>query len=430
MTANQPAGVRYLKRPAVVAGDDLAAIEARVRAIIDDVRRNGDEALRRYSLEFDGYDGALEVETAERQQIVDSLDPGIREDLDYAIANVTRFAEAQRATLQPLEIETLPGVHLGHRVIPIDRVGVYVPGGRYPILSAAVMTVVPARVAGCKEIIACLPPKAHPAMIAGCIIAGAHRIFRVGGAQAIAAMAYGTASVPEVDKIFGPGNAYVNEAKRQVFGRVGIDQLAGPSEIFTVADDSGDAAMIAADLLAQAEHDVRSRVGLITTSEALGQAVLAEIERQLQTLRTREVAGAAWRDHGEIAVCDGEAAMIAYSDFIAAEHLQVHTRDSAATARKLTHYGSLFIGPLASVVYSDKCCGTNPTLPTMAGARHSGGLWVGSYLKVCTHQWLEPQGVAQVAPHAVRQAGNEGQWGHQAAAEYRLRLLGINHRLP
>jgi histidinol dehydrogenase/sulfopropanediol 3-dehydrogenase len=426
----QIAPVRYLKRPAIVAGDDLAAIEARVRAIIDDVRRNGDEALRRYSQEFDGYAGPIEVEAAERQQIVDSLDPGIREDLDYAIANVTRFAEAQRATLQPLEIEALPGVHLGHRVIPIDRVGVYVPGGRYPILSAAVMTVVPARVAGCKEIVACLPPKAHPAMIAGCIIAGAHRIFRVGGAQAIAAMAYGTASVPAVDKIFGPGNAYVNEAKRQVFGRVGIDQLAGPSEIFTVADDSGDAAMIAADLLAQAEHDVRSRVGLITTSEALGQAVLAEIERQLQSLRTREVAGAAWRDHGEIAVCDGEEAMIAYSDYIAAEHLQVHTRDSAATARKLTHYGSLFIGPLASVVYSDKCCGTNHTLPTMAGARHSGGLWVGSYLKVCTHQWLEPQGVAQVAPHAVRQAGNEGQWGHQAAAEYRLRMLGINHRLP
>ena len=426
----QIAPVRYLKRPAIVAGDDLAAIEARVRAIIDDVRRNGDEALRRYSQEFDGYAGPIEVEAAERQQIVDSLDPGIREDLDYAIANVTRFAEAQRATLQPLEIEALPGVHLGHRVIPIDRVGVYVPGGRYPILSAAVMTVVPARVAGCKEIVACLPPKAHPAMIAGCIIAGAHRIFRVGGAQAIAAMAYGTASVPAVDKIFGPGNAYVNEAKRQVFGRVGIDQLAGPSEIFTVADDSGDAAMIAADLLAQAEHDVRSRVGLITTSEALGQAVLAEIERQLQSLRTREVAGAAWCDHGEIAVCDGEEAMIAYSDYIAAEHLQVHTRDSAATARKLTHYGSLFIGPLASVVYSDKCCGTNHTLPTMAGARHSGGLWVGSYLKVCTHQWLEPQGVAQVAPHAVRQAGNEGQWGHQAAAEYRLRMLGINHRLP
>lgn len=426
----QNASVRYLKRPAIVAGDDLAAIEDRVRAIIADVRRDGDDALRRYSREFDGYDGPLEVKTDEQRQIVDELDPGIREDLDYAIANVTRFAEAQRATLQPLEIEALPGVHLGHRVIPIDRVGVYVPGGRYPILSAAVMTVVPARVAGCKEIVACLPPKAHPAMIAGCIIAGANRIFRVGGAQAIAAMAYGTASVPGVDKIFGPGNAYVNEAKRQVFGRVGIDQLAGPSEIFTVADDSGDAAMIAADLLAQAEHDVRSRVGLITTSEALARAVLAEIEKQLETLRTREVAGAAWRDHGEIAVCASEAAMIAYSDHIAAEHLQVHTGDSAATARKLTHYGSLFIGPLASVVYSDKCCGTNHTLPTMAGARHSGGLWVGSYLKVCTHQWLEPQGVAQVAPHAVRQAGNEGQCGHQAAAEYRLRLLGINHRLP
>lgn len=423
------AGVRFLKEPALGAAEDMAAIEKRVRSIIEEVRSRGDEGLRRYSREFDDYAGAIEVSTEEKKELVASLDRGIREDLEYAIANVTRFAEAQRATLKPLEIEALPGIHLGHRVIPIERVGVYVPGGRYPILSAAVMTIVPAKVAGCDEIIACLPPKAHPAMVAGCVVAGAHRVFRVGGAQAIAAMAFGTESVPAVDKIFGPGNAYVNEAKRQVFGRVGIDQLAGPSEIFTVADEAGDPAMIAADLLAQAEHDVRSRVGLITTSENLGRAVLGEIDKQLQTLRTREVAGAAWRDHGEIAVCDDEKAMIAYSDFIAAEHLQVHTRDSQATGRKLRNYGSLFIGPLASVVYSDKCCGTNHTLPTMAGARHSGGLWVGSYLKVCTHQWLEPKGVAQVALHAVRQAGNEGQWGHQAAAEYRLKMLGINERL-
>ena len=187
--------------------------------------------------------------------------------------------------------------------------------------------------------------------------------------------------------------------------------------------------MIAADLLAQAEHDYRTRVGLITTSEELGQKVLSEIERQLQTLRTREVAGAAWADQGEIAVCDSEDSMIAYSDHVAAEHLQVHTRDPHATAKKLSSYGSLFIGELASVVYSDKCCGTNHTLPTMAGGRYTGGLWVGSYLKVCTHQWMEPKGVAQVAPHAVRQAGNEGQWGHQAAAEYRLKMLGINNRL-
>jgi sulfopropanediol 3-dehydrogenase len=422
-------GVRHIKAPRPSGGEDMAAIEEKVRAILADVRKRGDGAVADYSKQFDGYDGAIEVSEREKREIVASIAKDIREDMDFAITNVTRFAEAQKASLRPLEIEALPGVHLGHRVIPIERVGVYVPGGRYPILSAAIMTVVPAKVAGCKEIIACLPPKAHAGMVAGCIVAGAHRVFRVGGAQAIAAMAFGSESVPQVDKIFGPGNAFVNEAKRQVFGRVGIDQLAGPSEIYTVADESGNAEMIAADLLAQAEHDFRTRVGLITTSEELGHKVQAEIERQLKTLRTRDVAGAAWADQGEIAVCDSEDSMIAYSDHVAAEHLQVHTRDPQSTAKKLSSYGSLFIGELASVVYSDKCCGTNHTLPTMAGGRHTGGLWVGSYLKVCTHQWMEPKGVAQVAPHAVRQAGNEGQWGHQAAAEFRLRMLGINSRL-
>lgn len=422
-------GIRHVKAPKPSGGADIAAIEAKVRAILADVRKRGDAAVADYSKQFDGHEGSIEVSEGEKSEIIASTAKDIREDMDFAIANVTRFAEAQKASLKPLEIETLPGVHLGHRVIPIDRVGVYVPGGRYPILSAAIMTVVPAKVAGCREIVACLPPKAHAAMVAGCVIAGAHRIFRIGGAQAIAAMAFGTESVPKADKLFGPGNAFVNEAKRQVFGHVGIDQLAGPSEIYTVADETGNAEMIAADLLAQAEHDFRTRVGLITTSEELGQNVLAEIERQLQTLRTRDVAGAAWADQGEIAVCDSEESMIAYSDRVAAEHLQVHTRDPHATAKKLSSYGSLFIGELASVVYSDKCCGTNHTLPTMAGGRYTGGLWVGSYLKVCTHQWIEPKGVALVAPHAVRQAGNEGQWGHQAAAEYRLKMLGINSRL-
>lgn len=422
-------GVRHIKAPSVPRGEDASAIEDKVRAILADVRVGGDRAIANLSRQFDGYDGAIEVSGGEKRDIVASLAKDVREDMDFAIANVTRFAEAQKACMLPLEIEALPGVHLGHRIIPIDRVGLYVPGGRYPILSAAIMTVVPAKVAGCREIIACLPPNAHPGMVAGCIVAGAHRVFRVGGAQAIAAMAFGTETVPQVDKLFGPGNAFVNEAKRQVFGRVGIDQLAGPSEIYTVADESGNAEMIAADLLAQAEHDYRTRVGLITTSEELGRKVLAEIEKQLQTLRTADVAGVAWADQGEIAVCDSEASLIAYSDHVAAEHLQVHTRDSKATARKLSSYGSLFVGELASVVYSDKCCGTNHTLPTMAGGRYTGGLWVGSYLKVCTHQWMEPKGVAQVAPHAVRQAGNEGQWGHQAAAEYRLNMLGINSRL-
>jgi sulfopropanediol 3-dehydrogenase len=314
-------------------------------------------------------------------------------------------------------------VHLGHRVIPIQTVGCYVPGGRYPLLSAPIMTIVPAKVAGVDTVIACLPPNAHEAMIAGCHLSGADRIFRIGGAQAIAAMAFGTQSVPAVDKIVGPGNAFVNEAKRQVFGPVGIDQLAGPSEIYILADYTGDAEMIATDLLAQAEHDVRTRVGLITTDAALAQAVEDEVARQLTVLKTAETAGQAWRDYGEIAICDDEAAMIAYSDFIAAEHLQIHTEAPKELAKKLRNYGSLFIGELASVVYSDKCCGTNHTLPTMAAGRYTGGLWVGAFVKTCTHQWMEPEGVNSVAPPAVRQSTSEGLDGHRRAAQLRLDRL-------
>jgi sulfopropanediol 3-dehydrogenase len=311
-------------------------------------------------------------------------------------------------------VETLPGLHLGHRVIPIKRIGAYIPGGRYPILSAPVMTIVPAKVAGCEEVIACLPPAAHRAMIAGCHLSGADRIFRIGGAQAIAAMAFGTEAVPAVDKIVGPGNAYVNEAKRQVFGQVGIDQLAGPSEIFVVADEMGSPELIASDLLAQAEHDVRARVGLITTDRALGQQTLAAVEEQLQSLPTAQVAGAAWRDFGEIVVCPNEETMLAYANCVAAEHLQVHTRDPHATARHLHNYGSLFIGKLASVVYSDKCCGTNHTLPTLGAGRYTGGLWVG------TQQWLEQQAVDVIAPIAARQSATEGMEGHRRAAAARL----------
>jgi sulfopropanediol 3-dehydrogenase len=273
------------------------------------------------------------------------------------------------------------------------------------------------------QVIACLPPNAHNAMIAGCHLAGADRIFRIGGAQAIAAMAYGTESVPAVHKIMGPGNAFVNEAKRQVFGPVGIDQLAGPSEIYTLADHSGDAEMLATDMLAQAEHDVKTRVGLITTDAVLAAAVLAEVERQLATLSTAHTAGPAWRDYGEIALCDSEDTIIAYSDHIAAEHLQVHTQDPHAFAQRLRNYGSLFIGPLASVVYSDKCSGTNHTLPTMAAGRYTGGLWVGSYVKIATHQWITPQGVMTVAPPAARQAASEGLEGHRRAAQLRLDRL-------
>jgi sulfopropanediol 3-dehydrogenase len=417
-------GVQYVKAPERDSISDNASVETLVAQIISDVRERGDAAVRDYSVKFDKAElAAFEVTPEEREAALAELDPQTRADTEFAIGNVRKFAEAQLATILPLEIELRPGLHLGHRVIPIERVGCYVPGGRYPLLSAPIMTIVPAKVAGCDEVIACLPPNAHRAMIAGCHLSGADRIFRIGGAQAIAAMAYGTETVPAVHKIVGPGNAFVNEAKRQVFGPVGIDQLAGPSEIFIVADKTGDAVMIATDLLAQAEHDIRTRVGLITTDRALAEATLKEVERQLLDLSTAPVAGQAWRDYGEIVVCDDEAAMIAYSDHIAAEHLQVHTLDPQATARKLRNYGSLFIGELASVVYSDKCCGTNHTLPTMGAGRYTGGLWVGAYVKIATHQWLDERGVAAVAPPAARQSASESLEGHRRAAQLRLDRL-------
>ena len=393
-----------------------------VSAIIERVKADGDAALRRYSQQFDKVVPAqFEVSAEEIETALREMDPQTRRDSEFAIQQVRRFAEAQLATMQPLEVETLPGVHLGHRIIPVQTVGCYVPGGRYPILSAPVMSIVPATVAGCEQIIACLPPAAHPAMIAVCHLAGAHRIFKIGGAQAIAAMAWGTESVPAVDKIVGPGNAFVNEAKRQVFGKVGIDALAGPSEIFTIADDTADARIIAADLLAQAEHDVHTRVGLATTSRAIAEGTLAEIERQLKNLPTAATAGEAWRRQGEIVVCDSEEQLIAFADYMATEHLQVHTRDPHGTAAKIRNYGSLFIGQNASVVFSDKCCGTNHTLPTMAAARYTGGLWVGAYVKICTHQWIDEQGIAAIAEPAIRQSRTEGMQGHRRAAEIRLR---------
>ncbi|MFP2421304.1 histidinol dehydrogenase [Pseudescherichia vulneris] len=419
--------VNWIKRP---QGQDEKAdrsLTDTVSAIIARVKQEGDAALRDYSQQFDKVvPQQFEVSAQEIEQTLAGMDPQTRRDSEFAISQVRRFAQAQFATMLPLEVETLPGVHLGHRIIPVQTVGCYVPGGRYPILSAPVMSIVPATVAGCEQIIACLPPGAHPAMIAVCHLAGAHRIFKVGGAQAIAAMAWGTESIPSVDKIVGPGNAYVNEAKRQVFGKVGIDALAGPSEIFTVADETADPRILAADLLAQAEHDIHTRVGLATTSQDIASRTLAEIERQLGNLPTAATAGEAWRRQGEIVVCDSEEQLVAFADFMATEHLQVHTRDPHATAAKIRNYGSLFIGQNASVVFSDKCCGTNHTLPTMAAARYTGGLWVGAYVKVCTHQWIDEQGIPAIAEPAIRQSRTEGMQGHRRAAEIRLRPQDID----
>ena len=416
--------LEYIKAPNQDQHADNNQVAGLVADVLKNVRERGDAAVREYAAKFDNSSlDQFEVTPAQRQEALDLLDPQTRADTEFAIENVRRFAEAQLSTILPLEIEPMPGLHLGHRVIPIQRVGAYVPGGRFPLLSAPIMTIVPGKVAGCDEVVACLPPNAHKAMVAGCHLSGADRIFLIGGAQAIAAMAYGTESVPAVDKIMGPGNAFVNEAKRQVFGPVGIDQLAGPSEIFVVADSTGNPELIATDLLAQAEHDVRTRVGLITTDRALAEATLKEVERQLLVLATADIAGPSWKNYGEIVLCADDAAMIAYSDHVAAEHLQVHTADAHAFAKKLRNYGSLFIGENASVVYSDKNVGTNHTLPTMGAGKYTGGLWVGSYVKIATYQWLESDAIRAVALAAMRQSDSEGLEGHRKAAAIRLERL-------
>jgi sulfopropanediol 3-dehydrogenase len=413
--------VEYVKAPKRSASTDTGDISDLVITILKSVRERGDEAVRELSQRYDKIRlDQFEVSPAEREGAVAQMDPQTRADTEFAIDNVRRFAKAQFATILPLEVEILPGLHLGHRVIPIECVGAYVPGGRYPLLSAPIMTIVPGKVAGCDRVVACLPPNAHPAMIAGCHLSGADRIFRIGGAQAIAAMAFGTESVPQVHKIVGPGNAFVNEAKRQVFGAVGIDQLAGPSEIFVVADATGDPELIATDLLAQAEHDVRTRVGLITTDRRLAEETVREVTRQLSSLSTAVTAGESWANYGEVVLCADEAAMLRYSDHVAAEHLELHTANPHATAAKLRNYGSLFIGESASVVYSDKCVGTNHTLPTLGAGRYTGGLWVGSYVKVATHQWLEDSAIDLVAPAATRQSASEGLEGHRRAATIRF----------
>ncbi len=413
--------LEYLKAPEPISAADDARVRELVAAVRRDVAARGDAALRDYTRQFDGVDvDDLRVSDADIAAARSACDDALVEGAHFAVERITAFAEAQLATLQPLEIEVLPGIHLGHRLIPLQRVGAYVPGGRYPLLSSPLMAIIPARVAGVEEIHVCTPPKVHPAVLYAAHLAGATHIYRVGGAQAIAAFTFGTATIPQVDKIVGPGNVYVNEAKRQAIGHVGIDQLAGPSEIFTLADDSADPKIVAADLLAQAEHDPETRVGLITTSRRVAEATLAEVERQLGILATASVAGTAWRKRGEIVVCRDEADMIGYSDHVAAEHVQVHAANAEDLAGRLRNYGSLFIGQDSSVVYSDKVSGTNHILPTGGAAHYTGGLWVGTFLKVCTHQRIERSGVEVLAEYAVRQSQREGLEGHRKAAEIRI----------
>ena len=417
--------MEYLKKEMTIPVQETKDLENTVAAIIQRVRQEGDSALRDYLLQFDSVElGDLRVTEEDINKAKSQLSATLIEDIQFSVDRIRAFAEAQRKTLTEFEQEMIPGVHLGQRVIPIESVGAYVPGGRYPLLSSAQMAIIPAKVAGVSHIRVCTPPtksgEIHPAVLVAANQSGADEIFRVGGAQAIAALAYGTESIKPVSKITGPGNRFVTEAKRQVNGPVGIDLLAGPSEVLVLADDTSNPVYIAADLLAQAEHDVDTRVVLVSTDRRIAEEVLAELERQLETLPTATVARAAWERRGEAIVADSLDEAIRIVNDWAPEHLHVQTRDANAIRDRFTNYGSLFLGELSSVVYADKVCGTNHILPTRAAAKYTGGVWVGTFLKVVTYQRIEPQGVEVLAPHCVRQSNQEGLIGHLRSANVRL----------
>ncbi len=416
--------IKELKKAKPVLEADVKALRQGVEEILERVRREGDAALAHYARTFDQYEGPIRVSDAEVEAVKKELPAHIIEGLDFAIERVTAFAEAQRAQISEFEQEMIPGVYMGHRLVPVDSCAAYVPAGRYPCLTSAVMSLVPAKVAGVKRVVACSSPgkekRINPAILYTMGAIGAEEIYCLGGAQAIAAMAYGTESIQPVDLIVGPGNQYVMEAKRQVFGTVGIDFLAGPSECLVIADETARADYIAADLLAQCEHDTEARGALVTTSESLGKQTLEEIERQLRDLETEEVARHSWEHKGDVVVVPTLEDACAWANDYAPEHLEVHTKDPKALLPLLTSYGSLFLGEAAAEVFADKVAGTNHILPTLRGARNTGGLWVGHFLKVMTHQWVDKRGVEVLAPYSVRQAEFETMDAHRRAALIRL----------
>jgi len=421
---------KYLKQGATA--EETAAAAAKVRdivtGILERIGAEGDAAVRHYSETFDKFSPAsFRLSDAEIKECVDSLDPQTVEDIKFAQTQIRKFAEAQRASLQDVEIETIPGVRLGHKNIPIENVGCYVPGGRYPMVASAHMSVLTAKVAGCKRVIACTPPTngaAHPATIAAMYFAGADEIYLLGGVQAVGAMALGTETIAPVDMLVGPGNAYVAEAKRQLYGRVGIDLFAGPTEVLVIADDTADGEMVATDLLGQAEHGPTSPAILLTTSQRIADETVNEIERQLGILKTADVAGAAWKDYGEIILCDDNAEMLKIADDIASEHVEILTEDPMWWRDNMTNYGALFLGKETNVAYGDKVIGTNHTLPTSKAARYTGGLWVGKFIKTCTYQTCTEEASKTIGEYGSRLCAIENFAGHQEQCDLRVRRYG------
>jgi sulfopropanediol 3-dehydrogenase len=422
---------RYFKRG--MDASTIKAADAQVRETVEkilaEVESGRDTAVRALSQKFDNWaPEAFKLSQQEIERAMGKLPKHDLDDIKFAQAQVRNFAQKQKETLRDLEVETLPGVVLGHRHIPVNSIGCYVPGGRYPMVASAHMSIVTARVAGVKRIIACAPPFAggpHPAIVAAMALGGADEIYVLGGVQAVAAMALGTETIGAVDMIVGPGNAYVAEAKRQLFGRVGIDLLAGPTETLIIADDSADGELCATDLLGQAEHGPTSPAILLTNSERLADDTMREVERLLAILPTADAAGKAWADFGEVIVCDAYDEMVREADRIASEHVQVMTRDPDYFLANMKNYGSLFLGSRTNVAFGDKVIGTNHTLPTRKAARYTGGLWVGKFLKTCTYQKvLTDEASALVGEYCSRLCILEGFHAHAEQANVRVRRYG------
>ena len=419
----------YLKRAAPPAEGASQGVRDVVAEILLSVQREGEAAVRRWSQQLDGWSPAsLRVSAEECAAAGASLDGALRAHIDDALAQVQNFAVTQRSTLNDLEVETLPGVVLGHRHVPVGSVGSYSPGGHYPLIGSAIMTVAVPKAAGVPRVVAAAPPRdgrgIYPPQLYAMVASGADEIYCLGGVQALAAMAYGIEGLSPVDMIVGPGNVYVAEAKRQLFGLVGIDLVAGPSEILVLADESAEPELVAADLLGQAEHGPTSPAVLVTDSEDFGVAVGAAVTTWLETWPTADIARIAWADCGEIVVCADHEEMAATSDAYAPEHLELQTTDDAWFAERLRNYGSLFVGPRATVAYGDKAIGVNHVLPTRGAARYTGGLWVGKFLKTLTFQRLTDQGTARIAPVVAAICDAEHMDGHAITARLRLDRLG------
>jgi histidinol dehydrogenase/sulfopropanediol 3-dehydrogenase len=424
--------VKYIKKSTTLLSNESSEAREKVASILSRIRQEGDKALLEYSRQLDGFKGgSLKVSKDEIAAAYRALSPEIISDLKFAAERIEKFALLQKESISPVEVQISPGIILGHRIIPVSSCGAYVPGGRYPLPSSALMSIIPARVAGVKRIAACSPPSKatgsiHPAALAAMDIAGATEIYCMGGAQAVAALAFGTESIKPVDMIVGPGNQWVTEAKRQVNGAVGIDFLAGPSEVLIIADGTANPEFIAADILAQSEHDPLARGILITTDEKLAQKVMSAVEKFLRQLKTADVAAKAWENNGEILLVDSSDEAITLANDIAPEHLELAVSAPEKIVDKLINYGSLFIGYWAAEVFGDYISGTNHILPTMKASRYTGGVWVGTFLKISSYQKITKEGAEFLAPAACRLAELEGLFAHRLAAEARnLKTMSI-----